>query len=50
MDILNISIEKAGYEENQPIIHDVQFSLHEGELIGIIGPNGAGKSTTKRHY
>lgn len=46
MDILNISIEKAGYEENQSIIHDVQFSLHKGELIGIIGPNGAGKSTT----
>jgi ABC-type branched-subunit amino acid transport system ATPase component len=26
-------------------IHDVSFSLRQGELLGLIGPNGAGKST-----
>ncbi|HUF33588.1 MAG TPA: MFS transporter [Acidimicrobiales bacterium] len=26
-------------------VHDVSFSLDEGEILGIIGPNGAGKTT-----
>ena len=28
------------------IIHDVNFSLEKGEIMGIIGESGAGKSTT----
>jgi ABC-2 type transport system ATP-binding protein len=27
-------------------VHDITFSLDEGELLAFIGPNGAGKSTT----
>jgi branched-chain amino acid transport system ATP-binding protein len=26
-------------------VHDVSFSLQEGELLGIMGPNGSGKTT-----
>ena len=26
-------------------LHDVNFTVHPGECLGIIGPNGAGKST-----
>ena len=26
-------------------VHDVNFDLHEGELLGVIGPNGSGKTT-----
>jgi branched-chain amino acid transport system ATP-binding protein len=26
-------------------VHDVSFSLEEGELLGIMGPNGSGKTT-----
>lgn len=29
-------------------VHDVSFSLDEGEIVGILGPNGAGKTTTIR--
>ncbi|WP_086820726.1 ABC transporter ATP-binding protein [Allokutzneria sp. NRRL B-24872] len=27
-------------------VHDVSFSVDEGEIFGILGPNGAGKTTT----
>lgn len=27
-------------------VHDVSFSVAEGEIFGILGPNGAGKTTT----
>jgi ABC-2 type transport system ATP-binding protein len=27
-------------------VHDVSFSVEEGEIFGILGPNGAGKTTT----
>lgn len=34
---------------NQPVIHDIDFELQNGEIIGLIGLNGAGKSTTIKH-
>lgn len=27
------------------VLHDVSFSLNNGEIVGFLGPNGAGKST-----
>lgn len=27
-------------------VHDVSFSVAEGEIFGVLGPNGAGKTTT----
>ncbi len=29
----------------RPVLWDIDFSLPEGQLIGIIGPNGSGKTT-----
>jgi lipopolysaccharide export system ATP-binding protein len=28
------------------VVHDVQVSLEQGEVVGLLGPNGAGKTTT----
>ncbi|TXT59685.1 MAG: putative Sulfate-transporting ATPase [Promethearchaeota archaeon] len=32
--------------DNQPVIKDVNFSIKEGEIVGIIGESGAGKTIT----
>jgi len=32
----------------QRAVHDISFSLNEGEIVGFLGPNGAGKSTTMK--
>jgi branched-chain amino acid transport system ATP-binding protein len=29
-------------------VDQVDFELHQGEILGLIGPNGAGKTTTLR--
>lgn len=34
-----------GYEKNQDIIHDVSFTVKQGEVTALIGPSGGGKST-----
>src|SRR3712207_2158740 len=29
-------------------IHDLNFEIKKGEIVGFLGPNGAGKSTTMK--
>ncbi len=31
---------------NQPAVHDLNFRIEVGQIVGFLGPNGAGKSTT----
>jgi len=35
----------AGYG-GQPVVHDVDISVAEGEIVALLGANGAGKTTT----
>ncbi|HFK1546999.1 ABC transporter ATP-binding protein [Bacillus albus] len=44
--MLEVNIRSAGYEIDEKTIHDIAFSIEQGELVALIGANGAGKSTT----
>jgi len=41
VDISNLSKQ---YGDTQ-VLHDINLTIGEGEIVGLIGPNGAGKST-----
>ena len=42
---LSFSYETGENEEKKDILHDLSFSVEQGESIAFIGPNGSGKST-----
>ena len=35
----------TGYA-GQPVVHELDFEVNEGEVVCLLGPNGAGKTTT----
>ncbi|MFT4289132.1 ABC transporter ATP-binding protein [Nocardioides sp.] len=45
LDVRNLTV---GYGDHQPVLHDISFTLGEGELLGLVGMNGAGKTTLMR--
>ncbi|WP_342471254.1 ABC transporter ATP-binding protein [Ureibacillus sp. FSL K6-3587] len=48
MAMLELKDVTGGYTR-KPVIKDLNFSIGQGELVGLIGLNGAGKSTTIKH-
>jgi amidase len=42
--VLDVAGLRAGYG-HVPVLHGVDFHLHEGEAVGIVGHNGVGKTT-----
>ena len=43
-----ISFGYGQSDSMRPVLHDVDFSLHPGQRIGLYGPNGSGKTTLFR--
>ncbi len=41
--LLRVDLQ-AGYA-GKPVLRDVRFTLHQGEVLGLVGSSGAGKST-----
>ena len=45
LKIVNLSF---AYKKNKDIFSNINFSLFEGEILGILGPSGTGKSSLLR--
>ena len=45
LELQNISF---GYDKNAPVLRELSFSVHRGEMLCIAGRNGAGKSTVSK--
>lgn len=48
-EVLRVERLTGGYSRKRPVLHEVSFQVHPGEMVGMIGLNGAGKSTTMKH-
>ena len=41
-----LSVEELEFlYRNRKILHEIAFSIEEGEVVAILGPNGVGKTT-----
>jgi len=48
LEILNLSHEFKTNKESNWVLKNINFSLREGELVGLLGPSGCGKTTLLR--
>lgn len=43
--VLCVDVERFAYSEGtNPVLHNIQFNLAPGQMLGLCGPTGAGKS------
>lgn len=43
--LLEVKNLDFSYVEGRPVLKDINFTIHKGEMTGLVGKNGAGKST-----
>ncbi|QJC51379.1 ABC transporter ATP-binding protein [Paenibacillus albicereus] len=48
-EVLQVKGLTGGYSPRRPVLHELDFTVRAGEMMGLIGLNGAGKSTTVKH-
>ena len=46
--ILKMEGISFSYDGAHPVLDDIHFDIHEGEMVSIVGKNGAGKSTLSK--
>ena len=44
-EVLKISKLSFAYDNKKEVLSDINFTIHENEMMSIVGKNGAGKST-----
>ncbi len=49
MPAIEISGLNKSFAAGKKVLHDIDFTVEEGELVALIGASGSGKSTLMRH-
>ena len=48
LDVLGLTISFAKNKQKTSVVHDIDFSLYENEILAIVGESGSGKSVTSK--
>ena len=48
LDVLGLNISFGENKQKTTVVHDIDFSLYENEILAIVGESGSGKSVTSK--
>ncbi|MDB4028054.1 ABC transporter ATP-binding protein [Flavobacteriaceae bacterium] len=48
LDVLGLNISFGENKKEASVVHDIDFSLYENEILAIVGESGSGKSVTSK--